>query len=264
MGQGLDAVRALRAPHAPRLLHRGVVEECVGADVFCVQELLSQDALAFFDGLGHPAGWRDDNRVHLRSATMRGSGLGIGSRHKLLEKALTAFRAPSVGWDRLARKGALHARIALAGDVVLDVINVHTQSGEGAASVRVRAHQLEAIAGMVRALGSPQRPFVVCGDFNVDGLAAARGEEYLRLRAALPDFDDLGAADDLPTYHPEGNPLAQAFEPGGRNQRLDYVFFRRARGIEAVGLRRILDRPLGPALFPSDHYGLTATFRVGV
>jgi endonuclease/exonuclease/phosphatase family metal-dependent hydrolase len=261
-GQGLDAVRAQRAPHGARFLDRALVEECGTADVFCIQELMSREAEDFFDKLGHAGVFRDHNRMHLRSVTMRGSGLGIGARRKLVTTALTAFGGPSAGWDRLARKGCLHARLSLAEGMLLDVLNVHTQSGYDAGAIAARAHQLEAVARAVRELGSPDRPFVVCGDFNICGLAATRDPEYPRLRAALPGFEDLGAADDLPTYHPEGNPLAQAFEPGGPTRRLDYVFFRPAPGLELVSVQRIFDRPLASALFPSDHYGLSATFRL--
>src|SRR5688572_21220454 len=91
MGQGLDAVLAARAPHNARFRDESVVSECAAPDLLCLQELLSRDAQLFFDGLGHASTYRDDNRVHLRSRTMRGSGLGIGSRRSLMNATLGVF-----------------------------------------------------------------------------------------------------------------------------------------------------------------------------
>ena len=66
---------------------------------------------------------RDDNRLHVRSRTARGSGLGIGSRHTATKTRLRRFSPRSVGWDRLARKGALYTQIARQdGGLELDVV----------------------------------------------------------------------------------------------------------------------------------------------
>ena len=102
------------------------------------------------------------------------------------------------------------------------------------------------------AVGSPDRPFVVCGDLTIDGLGPLRdGPEYRLLGASLPGFADLGAADDLPTLFPlaGGNTLAQRYSPVGRAQRVDYVFWRPARGrgdVRVTALELFLDR-LAPA-----------------
>jgi endonuclease/exonuclease/phosphatase family metal-dependent hydrolase len=263
MGQGLSAITATRAPLADRFREAAVVEACASPDVLCVQELLSRDAQVFFDGLGHASTYRDHNRLHLRSVTMRGSGLGIGSRRSLVNTTLGQFSGPSVGWDRLARKGILHAQVPLDGGAILDLLNVHLQSGYDPAAIAVRRRQILSVGDWVERLGAPERPFILCGDFNVDGLVPARGgAEYQLLRSTLSDFEDLGAVDDHPTFHPEGNTLAHMFEPGGVTQRLDYIFFRGARGVRfgPIGVTRILDQPVRPAVFPSDHYGLSASF----
>jgi hypothetical protein len=99
------------------------------------------------------------------------------------------------------------------------------------------------------------------------------GAEYRSLTAALSGFEDLGAVADLPTFdpHPQANALARAFDPGGRAQRIDYIFFRPARGTVELNCNKLetfLDKPLAPSMhrhlataWASDHYGLSATFQ---
>ena len=277
-GQGfLDALTANRAPYGERLSHDEVTSTLASANVVCIQEVLSKDAETFFDGLGS-ARVRDHNGAHLASATLRGSGLGIASRHPLSSHRLAPFGGPRVGWDRLARKGTLHARMNIDG-VEIDVLTAHMQSGYDSAAVRVRAWQIEALGRRVAELGSDGRPFIVAGDFNVCGLESNE-REYESLCRALPDFEDLGAASNLPTFdpHPERNSLAHEVEPDSRAQRLDYLFVRSARRgaqVRARSVGRILDRPIdskgesvgvlparrpiGARAFASDHFGLAAS-----
>jgi endonuclease/exonuclease/phosphatase family metal-dependent hydrolase len=277
MGQGISAVGALRAPFAKRFQHEDVVSGCIAADILCLQELLSRDAQQFFDGLPQrrfTSRFRDDNRVRFGGRmTMRGSGLGIGAGSPLTKTIMRTFAGARVGWDRLARKGALYTQLSFRPDASVDLMTVHLQAGPGAHAAAVRAVQLADLKDFVRSVGAPDRPFIVCGDFNIDGLAPARaGAEYRSLAAALNGFQDLGAAADLSTFdpHPQGNALARAFEPGGRAQRLDYIFFRPARGpieLRCKQLDIFFDKPLGlttrldgTAAWASDHYGLSATF----
>ena len=286
-GMGQTALHALThfgAPSSARLLHADVIAACVAPDVLCVQELFSREAQRFFDGLAgrFDALVRDHNRVSLRTITMRGHGLGIASRRRVLSRSHHHFRARSSGWDRLARKGALHALVLLDDGVLVDVLTCHLQAGYDVEAQATRAAQLVEVRAIVDALGARERPFIVCGDFNIDGLAAARAHaEYRRLTSALEGFRDLGASDDLPTLdpHPERNPLAHMFNEGAPPQRLDYFFFRAARDaanaaphLACTAVERILDRPLstspssllshGPREHASDHYGLRATFDI--
>jgi endonuclease/exonuclease/phosphatase family metal-dependent hydrolase len=277
MGQSVfDAITAWRAPAPLRLRHEDLESACSTTHLLCVQELLSHHAQAFFDDIGRKtlvSRFRDHNRPGFRPASLRGTGLGMASRSPLLETRLHHFRAPRTGWDMLARKGILHARVALPEGPTLDVITTHLQAGYDDQAIAVRAAQLTEVARMVEEVAAPHRPFIVCGDFNIDGLVGARdGDEYRRLTAALPGFRDLGADEDLATFdpHPTTNALAHAFEPDTPRQRLDYVFFRPAVG---DGLRFVhtevepfLHRPFGthepasPAAYASDHFGVCATF----
>lgn len=284
MGQGVTALTALRAPCAERFLHDHVVSTCAAADILCLQELLSRDAQEFFDrqcrgpeGLtpGRPfaARFRDDNRIAFGPpVTVRGSGLGIGARSPFTKKLMRTFSGATAGWDRFARKGALYMQIAFQPGIVIDLITVHLQAGPGPRAAAIRAAQLADLKALVDSVGASERPFLVCGDFNIDGLAPARtNSEYRSLRCALHDFEDLGAAADFATFdpHPRRNALAFEFEPNGLPRRIDYVFHRRARGPMELHFKQLdimfdqplaLRRPDGTAAWASDHYGLSAVF----
>lgn len=271
MAQGaLDVLIAARAFRGARLRHEQVKQALETPDIVCIQEVMSGDAEALFDGLGVER-VRDVNGARLWPFTMRGSGLGIAGRLRLGDHCTTTFESPGAGWDRFARKGTQYARVRLD-DVEVDVVNVHLQSGYDTQAAATRAAQIAEVAARVHQLGSDHRLFVVCGDFNVCGLGAA-GTAYTSLRRALTGFDDVGATDDLPTYdpHPEHNGLAYLLEPSAPSQRLDYIFVRPPRAsavpVRICDVSRILDRPLEPdsgaPLYASDHFGLQVTIEIG-
>jgi endonuclease/exonuclease/phosphatase family metal-dependent hydrolase len=265
----LDAITAGPAPHGARFGHQQLKQALDGPHLVCIQEVMSRQAESFFDGLG-AARVRDPNGPRLRPVTMRGSGLGIAGRLPLGQGTSQIFDSPRSGWDRLARKGTLHVRVHLEG-LELDLINVHLQAGYDAQAVAIRTRQIDELSRRVAQLGSEQRTFVICGDFNVCGLGGAGGH-YTSLRRALSGFDDLGAHADLPTFdpHPERNHLAHLNEPASPSQRLDYIFLRRPGAhdatVEVRDVSRILDRPLEAngktPMFASDHFGLVATIEI--
>jgi endonuclease/exonuclease/phosphatase family metal-dependent hydrolase len=270
MAQGaFDAITARRAPHPARLRHGELRRALKAPHLICVQELMSRDAEAFFDGLGLER-VRDANAPSLRPVAMRGSGLGIAGRLPLGDRTSSVFESPRSGWDRLARKGTLHVRVRLPG-LELDVLNVHLQAGRDPQAVAIRDLQLGELARRVEQLGSDERTFLVCGDFNVCGLGA-KGRAYSRVRSALPGFEDLGEAEDLPTLdpRPDQNALAHLLEPASPCQRIDYIFLRAPRGnglgVKVRRVARILDRPLNPdggaPMYASDHFGLMATLEI--
>jgi len=280
MGQTvMDVIRHL-APFRKRYLSPEVMAECAGANVLCVQEILSRDSQRFFDTLVRkyfPFAVRDHNKMGFIS--LRGSGLGIAARHEQQGPEVTQtaarflpFKNKGVGYDRYARKGGLYTQVGIEGKVI-DVLTVHLQAGYHDKARAARALQLSEMRDWVTLLGSPYRPFVICGDFNIQGMAPLRAEgEYRTLATTLDGFTDLGAEADLPTYHPhpEGNPLAHLFEKEMPAQRIDYILMRpAARAVEIVcsGFQRFFDRPLeslglGISGWASDHYGLKATFEI--
>jgi endonuclease/exonuclease/phosphatase family metal-dependent hydrolase len=267
----LDALRE-RAPEGERLQDPEVHDRCADADVLCLQELLSEEAQRFFDHLHRThrrEALRDHNAPHLWPPTLRGTGLGLLSRSPLSAPRFWHFRAAS-GLDRVARKGALHARLRV-GALEIDVVNAHLQAGYDQAAVGARMAQLVELRRHVDLVGSPERDLLLCGDLNVDGLRPSRGgEEYRLLSSLFGDFADLGAEPDEVTFDPApgGNTLALRHEPCGWPQRLDYILHRPAaggRGLRCRALERVLDRPLRRrsgrgVVWASDHYGLLATF----
>ncbi|MBL8033197.1 MAG: endonuclease/exonuclease/phosphatase family protein [Leptospiraceae bacterium] len=274
MGQSIiDVITHLRAPFGRRFGSQEVIEECGDSNVLCIQEILSRESQRFFDGLVQkffPFAVRDNNKFGFIS--LRGSGLGVGTRAKQRQSRFMAFRTRGISWDKYARKGALYVQLEY-GDRLFDIMTVHLQAGKDLGARAVRAAQLVELKEWVSTLGSKERPFIVCGDFNIQGLASERkGGEYEVLTSALDGFSDLGADTDLATYHPhpEGNPLAHAFEKQSGPMRIDYIFLRPAEksaALEVSGFRRIFDKPLGDfglglAAWASDHYGLKATFEI--
>jgi endonuclease/exonuclease/phosphatase family metal-dependent hydrolase len=267
----LDALRE-QALEGERLQAPEVRNCCADADVLCLQELLSGEAQHFFDFLHRShrcEAIRDHNAPHLWPPTLRGTGLGLLSHLPLKTPRLWHFRTAS-GLDRVARKGALHARLRI-GTLEIDVVNVHLQAGYDQAAVDARMAQLVELRRHVDLVGSPERDLLLSGDLNVDGLRPSRGsEEYRLLLSLFGDFTDLGAERDEVTFDPTpgGNTLALHHEPHGWPQRLDYILHRPAagrRGLKFCSLERVLDRPLprrsGRGItWASDHYGLLATF----
>lgn len=271
MAQGvLDAITGARSTHGARFLDEDVRRAFDGHHVICLQELLSDDAMTFFARLGR-ARVCDPNGFRLSPLSIRGSGLGVAGDGTIETHAVHWFAARGNGWDRLARKGTLYARMNVDG-VAIDVLNLHLQSGYDASHVAIRNAQLAEVGKRVQELGHLDRPFIVCGDFNVCGLGK-RSADYELLCRTLPGFVDLGAESDLPTFdpHPERNCLAHYMEPTSPEQRLDYIFVRAPR-FRPLQVMRVLDQPLRATpppsrmsgAFASDHFALIARIEIAV
>lgn len=250
-------------PEPQRFHHPEVMGFLEAADVVCIQELWVAHARALFARLPFPHKAQDHNRTELWPFTIGGAGLGVASRHPLIAERLLPYSRPHAGAERFARKGALHARVVV-GDLALDVITTHLQSGASRAAVNVRARHLAELAALIDDVSAPERATLVCGDFNIDGHGAG-SSEYAALAAMLSGFRDLGAEADLPTYHPhpDHNPLAHRFDRDGRAQRIDYMFLRApSHGPRVRAFARALDAALDDGVHPSDHFALVAELEV--
>ncbi|NUP10639.1 MAG: hypothetical protein HOW73_31715 [Polyangiaceae bacterium] len=276
-GAAQTAAAFLRRRGAPDTHRFGVAELATTiqeADVVCMQELFLADAEGFFDSLSHPHKVRDENVSRWWPPTFGGSGLGVASRFPIISRKVRPFDRPHLGTERFARKGMLHVRVHVSGDADLsaDIITTHMQSGYGGDAMRVRRRQIEQLRAFVEEVQDEHRPFIICGDLNIDGLTPARAEgEYAFLRDQLSDFEDLGAPDDHPTFHPdpEVNELAHRFEAASPRQRIDYMLFRRPRPGRSPLLRAIecvlsLRDPFHVhgrgRTFASDHFAVKAVF----
>ncbi len=254
---------------AHRLVHPDVRRNVTEPDIVCIQEVFLGDAEAFFDGLDQPHKKRDDNHATFWPLTVGGSGLGVASRFPFSSHAVRPFSRPQVGSERFARKGFIHVRVRAESGLELDLITTHMQSGYDSKAKLVRERQLGELREAVDELGSSDRAFLVCGDFNICGLSPRRADEYASFGRILSDFVDLGAVEDTPTYHPDPavNELAHRFESTSPKQRIDYMLFRAAKEGGPVPIRceLVLAARLeghGPTTFASDHFGLRVTLRL--
>ena len=257
-----------RVPDAHRFEHDGLRAATADIDVLCVQEVFLSESERFFESLPHTSqGARDDNRTRWLPLSFGGSGLAIASRLPFSQRTLRAFAPPHIGTERFARKGMLHVRVEALGTRV-DVITTHLQSGMGTRARAIRARQLRALREFVDEVALPGGVTVVCGDLNVDGLAASGRAEYAAIASGFHDFVDLGAESDWATFHPhpDVNVLAHRFYASEPAQRLDYVLLRSGDpNIELVDFSRLLDQPLtrhGHAhTHASDHFALRVRLR---
>ncbi len=177
-----------------------------------------------------------------------GSGLTFltGLRPASLLDLSNAPYRTCAGWlgganDCLATKGFQHARLLLAGEFEVHVVNTHLDAGGAPADRAARRAQLaELRAHLERSAAGAA--LVVAGDLNLDGAEprdAALRDEF----ASALGLVDTGAA----------------ALPGSAWRRLDYVFRRDGTGVllqvlEAGEAREFVDdaaRPLSdhPALF---------------
>ncbi len=266
-GQGpLSYLRWRGVPDAHRFEHAEVREAASGVDVLCMQEIFLSEAERFFDSLLHRHKLRDDNKKLLRPLSIAGSGLGIASRARIASHAMRAFAPPFTHSDRFARKGMLHARVEI-GEVLVDVVNTHMQSGMGLAARVIRKRQLSQLRRFIEDVGRSGAPMIVCGDLNIDGLARSGRTEYAEIARALPGFVDLGASADHVTYDTEHNALARKHAPSEPPQRLDYMFMSDPRGVvDGVAIERVfhvaLESREQPKTFASDHYAIKARFKL--
>ncbi len=262
------------APDGHRLTHPDVRQQLEGVDVLCMQELWIAEAVELFEALAFEHKVRDLNDKRWVPLTIGGSGLGIASRWPMVAYQNRAFRERGWGTDRGARKGVLHARLRLAEepDRQLDLFTTHVQAGFSGQSRRRRARQLAEMGEIIDELSSPDRPLLVCGDLNIDGLARARSEDYAQVVATFSDLVDLGAAADEPTMCPEveHNSLAHRYWSAEPLQRLDYLLYRppSTGWLTVASVERALDRQLsplgGPATYPSDHFAVKARFHTSL
>lgn len=166
-------------------------------------------------------------------------GIALLSRLPILESA--ALDLP--GGNRVAQR----LRVVKDGHA-FDVVNTHLHH-EPELAETIREPQMRALLDWLAA--SPDRNWLVCGDFNAHPHSTTVQQIAARFRSA---YATLHGADPLtfPT------PLVDYVYPPVA---LDYVFFDPARltpnAAELVG-----DQPSAhdPRLYPSDHIGLTVTF----
>ena len=207
-------------------------------DVIVLQEAWGEEASA-------PFALPELHRASCCSpACLLGStGLMTLSRHAIRHAENRVFQAEE-GIERVVAKGVLRTIVELPGGRLLDVWNLHLQSGLDDA--HVRAAQIDELLGWLADDAQGQLA-VVAGDFN----CAPGDPEFARLVAGMHALGFVRAACDRPTYDATANPLAMPEEP----KEIDHIF---ARGCgDSLHGMRVWDRAID-GLQPSDHYGVEA------
>src|SRR5450432_1544405 len=232
-------------------------------DVIGLQEVLrpAQDegldqALQIAEGFGYHIAF---------GPAMKASGIGFGnavlSKFPILRSE--TFELPRV--DAEESRCLVFAELdAPFGKFPFFVTHLSWRFDEG----HVREAQVKAIAGHIKELAPAEGfPPVIVGDFN-----AAPDTDEIRFMTGLCSLGGRSVyfADSFGLVgHGEGttfsrrNPSATEFREPDR--RIDYIFVRgpdhRGRG-EPLDSSVCFDRPVN-GIYPSDHFGVVATIRVG-
>lgn len=168
-----------------------------GPDVIMVQEMFSQAAVDAMTGLGYPNMVSGPSRT--QSKTLSGAekmprpftwkkgeigihfasaGLAILSRFPIVESHSEPFgRRRCAGLDCLSNKGILYGRLAIPGmPGTVNVFNTHLNSQRSSRvspARHARAHrlQVEELEKYITAVGNPDIPTILGGDFNMRGSA---------------------------------------------------------------------------------------------
>lgn len=229
------------------------------ADVIALQEVWSDGATDQAAELAAGLGY---DHVYADAMTLDGFGQGnaILSRRPILRTASrTLSGAQETGETRLA----LFAEIDAAGGP-LPVFTTHLNWRPDQGAVRER--QVGDVAEFIQVERSPDRPILLCGDFNATSDSeeiamltgsSARAVEDLILEDAWAVAGDGGAG----ITFDEANPHTIAELSPGR--RIDYVFLGRPEG-EACRIADCRIAGDGPVdgVWPSDHYAVVAELAV--
>jgi endonuclease/exonuclease/phosphatase family metal-dependent hydrolase len=165
----------------------------------------------------------------------RWTGLVTVSRYPVLGGKFYPFRAQRLP-DKLVSKGALKTTIALAPGVLVNLWNVHMQSGKCS---KVRSRQIAELAAWVRQARDGQMADLVVGDFNSEPGSA----EYAQLTLELgPGSLDIGQSKPFATYG--GMPKDK-----GAWCSIDHMFIRLRQSAQPV---LVDSRPIFKAEHPSD------------
>ncbi len=181
----------------------------------------------------------------------RDSGLAVAARLRLRGSlGVLPFRHHA-GFDRVKRKGMLHAAVEATRDTLLSVFVTHLQTGRRHAAVRARQ-----VDELLERLGRERGPSVLMGDFNLHGDVDEDHRSVERLQEA--GLVDAAAAVGClePTWH-SANPYVRSFRT---EERFDRVYLRDGTRVRLepviAEVVRVRPRPF------SDHHPLRVRVRL--
>lgn len=193
-----------------------------------------------------------------------GSGLQILSDYPIVDTREMVFPAfACAGYDCLANKGALLARVELPGhDRPVDIVTLHLNSRRASGVARARSNQayqlqIACLAAFIRANHDPRNALFVAGDFNMGSdpsrIAELNGTyPHWVSHEAISDVYDVAASTGLPL-----SPDALF----SRRRARDRLFF--AAGEDLRFALRGIEVPFGHSpsgTMLSDHVGYAAIF----
>lgn len=200
-------------------------------------------------------------------------GLLILSRHQITQRHQTVYRQCR-GEDCLANKGALHIRIEPRGHPTgYDVFHSHLQSPDPTLATPERGPltssrdkirlQLTHLSSFIQAFSSPERPAILMGDLNTNGINPTLYADFLeRLRRPVDlwqtsgrgpgiTFDDANTFQGGPTYDVSSSVRHR------RGSRLDYfLLWPGSRFVPTFTDSQVIVWQSSPGRDMSDHYGL--------
>lgn len=190
-----------------------------------------------------------------RFGKIGGSGLFILSEYPVYT-ASNANYSDCTGYDCLANKGVMHARIVVPEvQRSFDVYNTHMNADEPPAkpedSMKARMVQIREFAAFVRRTRDPGIPAILAGDFNF----FAGNADYALFQALLSGTNVLAECSSTPCTGDAPGPILresvdhQYHLPGSRG------------GVATAHIERTFTEPHGGEPL-SDHWGLEARYRL--
>lgn len=179
-------------------------------------------------------------------------GVDVVTRLPVLEQHATEY-SKARGFDRLADKGAVHARVRANNGQPIDIFASHLQAGGGNASIR--AHQLGELRDFISRHSDPDVPFLVLGDMNLK-TPEEQSNAIRILQGARSGVRDA--------WQWRGS--GECVTKGDSGRCLDFIYVGNVSGERPLGLDRIAVRKFEDAAsrsgYLSDHFGLEAGFTV--
>ena len=153
-------------------------------------------------------------------------------------------------WNCVAQR----VRVDLGAGIEFDFYNTHLHYQLGDEAEQIRCRQTARLLDWMDFHGWTV-PKVLVGDFNAwpDSKPVRMLKERL-----VSSYEHVHGCEPAKTW-----PTAMIRQPNAPDWTLDYIFI--SRDVRALDARVVFDQPDSgdPTLFPSDHYGLTATIEVG-
>ena len=158
-------------------------------------------------------------------------------------------------------KRVIFAEVAFAGQKIIVAV-VHLSSSRNKDAEQIRELQLKRLLQYTSetTVDEPDTPWLIVGDFNERGQTH---DELLMEHGFVELWPELHPNSPGYTFEPGRNALAAAQSLTGKPGRLDRIYFRAhgdnlsPRQARLFGTQAIPDTD---GLFPSDHFGLCATF----